>query len=100
MIQAYNQPNVFMYIDPPYLPDTRSSGKQYNYEMTVQDHEELLQTLIHIRAKVMISGYPSRMYDDALHGWTRLEFASHAQGGLRRQEVVWYNYKMSANGGR
>lgn len=94
VIQAYNHHNVFMYIDPPYLPDTRSSGKQYKHEMTVQGHEELLQTLLHVQAKVMLSGYSSRMYDDALQGWKRREFASHTQLGAHRQEVIWCNYEI------
>ena len=38
IIRRFNYPDVFMYIDPPYLWKTRTA-KQYRYEMTDADHE-------------------------------------------------------------
>jgi hypothetical protein len=45
----------------------------------------------------MLSGYPSKLYDDALAGWRRETFdvANHAAGGrekARETEVLWMNY--------
>ncbi len=92
VITRFNYPNVFMYLDPPYLLDVRS-GKQYKHEMMEGDHEELLKTVLQSRAKIMISGYESEMYSDYLHGWRKESFASHAEGGRPRQETVWMNYE-------
>lgn len=92
LMERYDYENVFMYLDPPYLLGTRS-GKQYKHEMSDEEHEEMLQKAIDSKAKIMISGYASEMYDDMLAGWRRKEFRSHAEMGNSRIEVVWMNYE-------
>jgi DNA adenine methylase len=92
LIQRYNYENVFMYLDPPYLLDTRN-GKQYRHEMTDDDHKKMLKEILASRAKIMISGYASALYNDMLSGWTKKEFQSHAEMGKKRTEVVWMNYE-------
>ena len=92
VIQRFDYKEVFMYIDPPYLLDTRR-GKQYMHEMADKDHEELLITILQSRAKIMISGYESEMYNDYLSGWNKEYFSSCAECGRSRQEVIWMNYK-------
>lgn len=92
VIRRFDCRDVFMYIDPPYLPGTRSR-KQYRYEMADTDHEELLKTLLESRAKIMISGYESDMYNDYLGGWQKESFKSCAMNGKQRTEVVWMNYE-------
>lgn len=92
LMERYDFENVFMYLDPPYLLSTRN-GKQYANEMSDKEHEELVGKALSSRAKIMISGYASEMYDDMLAGWRRKEFRSHAEMGSRRTEVVWMNYE-------
>ncbi len=95
------------YVDPPYLPATRSQKSRrgkvryhaYAHEMTDADHEELLDTLKGLRGAVVLSGYPSAMYDDALAGWARLERAALADGARARTEVLWVNHKAHAGHG-
>ena len=58
VIKRFNYENVFMYLDPPYLLETRR-GKQYNHEMTDAEHEEMLKELLQSKAQIMISGYES-----------------------------------------
>ncbi len=48
------------------------------------------------RAKIMISGYESEMYNDYLQGWRKERFSSCAEGGRHRQEIVWMNYECYA----
>ncbi|WP_147276264.1 DNA methylase [Sphingomonas aracearum] len=43
---------------------------------------------------VMISGYPSELYDQLLPGWHKTEFDVGSQVGLR-EEAVWHNFKPS-----
>lgn len=94
VIRRFNYENVFMYLDPPYVINSRvGKQEQYKNEMTDQDHEELLKGLLSSRAKIMISGYESEMYNDYLRGWEKRIFSSQAQMGKRRQEVVWMNYE-------
>lgn len=91
VIKRFDYKNVFMYIDPPYLLGTRT-GKQYLHEMADSDHEELLKGILHSRAKIMISGYESNMYNDYLKEWEKVYFNSCAEHGKPRQEIVWLNY--------
>ena len=92
VIERFNYSQVFMYLDPPYMLGTRS-GKQYMHEMTDAEHEELLQMIIQSRAKIMISGYETDMYNDYLSGWEKRQFSSWAEHGNPRIETVWMNYK-------
>ena len=93
VIKRFDHHDVFMYIDPPYLLGTRSR-KQYRHEMTDAEHEELLRTIVQSRAKVMISGYESEMYNAYLGDWHKRYFRSCAEGGRPREEVVWMNYQI------
>nr|DAL18740.1 MAG TPA_asm: DNA adenine methylase [Caudoviricetes sp.] len=92
VIERFNYTQVFMYLDPPYVLGTRS-GKQYMHEMTDAEHEELLQMIIQSRAKIMISGYETDMYNNYLSGWEKRQFSSCAEHGKPRIETVWMNYK-------
>lgn len=96
LINAYNNEDTFMYLDPPYVFETRTKsnrGRQYNHEMSDSEHEQLLKTIVSSRAKVMISGYDSDMYNDYLHTWYKRSFNSCCSGGSRRREVIWMNYE-------
>lgn len=93
LIAKFNYDNVFMYIDPPYLLGTRT-GKQYRHEMTDADHEDMLKLLLESKAKIIISGYESYMYNNYLSGWKKETFSSCAEHGGTRQEVIWMNYDL------
>lgn len=93
VIKRFDYDGVFMYIDPPYLLGTRA-GKQYAHEMSDAEHEEMLKELLHNKAKIMISGYESEMYNDYLKGWGKKTFASCAEHGKSRTEIVWMNYEV------
>jgi DNA adenine methylase len=88
---------VLLYVDPPYLGTTRSSGS-YVVEMTdEQQHRDLADALRGCKASVVLSGYHSPLYDDLFDGWERIEFdTSTGQGGAweARTEVVWSNRKI------
>ena len=91
LIRKFNHDNVLIYADPPYLLNTRG-GKQYRYEMTEQDHVELLDALKQFRGFVILSGYPSEMYDRELTGWVQITRKSYNQNADRRTEVLWCNF--------
>jgi DNA adenine methylase len=97
VIRSHDGPGTLFYCDPPYLPGTRSTPDVYGHEMTEADHQELLGVLRACKGKVMLSGYPSALYDDALVGWARHTFdlPNNAAGGdtkLRKPEAVWCNF--------
>lgn len=88
--------DVLLYVDPPYLGSTRANDAAYRYEMRSEaEHRELAAALLDCRATVVLSGYPSLLYDDDLYaGWYRHTMAaSTGQGGTwaNRTEVLWSN---------
>ena len=91
IIKRFNYDNVLIYADPPYLLHTRG-GKQYRYEMTEQDHLDLLDALKQHRGTVILSGYPSDLYDRELRGWSRIASKSYNQNADQRTEVLWCNF--------
>lgn len=93
VIKRFNYENVFMYIDPPYLLGVRT-GKQYKYEMTDNDHVILLENVLQSKAKIMISGYESEMYNEYLNKWNKKVFKSFAEHGKIRTEVIWMNFEV------
>ncbi len=96
-IQREDTPTTLFYCDPPYLHETRTAPKVYSFEMTQEEHEELLSVLNQCQGKVMLSGYPSSLYDTALKDWNRhmFDLPNNAAGGeskRRMTEVVWCNF--------
>ena len=90
-IRKFNHENVLIYADPPYLLSTRG-GRMYRYEMNEQDHMELLSALCDHKGFVILSGYPSEMYDRELKSWNRVTKKSYNQNSESREEVLWTNY--------
>lgn len=97
VIEKYDGPDTFFYVDPTYVAETRHGKKAatYLHEMTREDHEALLDLLLTVKGKAMISGYASDLYDSRLAGWRREELvttAHVANSGQRRVEVIWMNF--------
>jgi len=112
IIETYDTPDTFFYLDPPYLAETRRGGG-YEYEMSNEDHEDLVNLLLDIKGKALLSGYTNHIYkklEDS--GWNREDYdvACHAVGktretgilgeratfekNQRRTESVWFNYEL------
>lgn len=84
----------FVYCDPPYLMETRSSKKRiYRHEFSDRvKHLELLTTLKAIPAAVMISGYPSNLYFTQLKHWRSISYCSITRSSRMAIEYLWMNY--------
>lgn len=94
VMAANDGPGVLHYVDPPYVIGTRGdAGADYAHEMSDADHVVLLEALVGLRGRVILSGYAHPLYDDALAGWTRIERAAMADGARKRVEVLWCNFE-------
>ncbi len=80
-----------IYCDPPYLHRTRTSGRRYRFDYEERDHVALLELLKGLPCSVMLSGYPSGLYDELLPDWRTLELQVMNQGGVRT-EKLWFNF--------
>jgi len=86
---------TFVYCDPPYLFDVRSSKRRiYTYEFgDVGQHEKLLAVLKSLPCMVAVSGYWSSLYESTLHApqWRSISFNAKTRAGVAR-EWLWMNY--------
>lgn len=82
---------VVVYADPPYVLATRSSAKRYRHDYSDQDHRDLVVALRQVPAAVVISGYPSELYDQLLGDWRSVTFQAMTRGGPRT-EKLWLNF--------
>lgn len=85
------QGRELIYSDPPYLHSTRSSERRYRFDYEVQDHIELVTLLKRLPCNVILSGYPSALYDKLLPDWRSLELQVMNQAGVRT-EKLWFNF--------
>jgi len=85
------QGTELIYSDPPYLMSTRTSGRRYRFDYDEEDHIELVELLKRLPCHVMLSGYPSALYDKLLDGWRSLELQVMNQDGVRT-EKIWFNF--------
>lgn len=95
IIAAYGQHgDVLLYVDPPYLAETRTSVN-YRHEMAGDAaHRELAEQLRDCRAAVVLSGYDSALYRDLYDGWDRISrgtYTGQAHARSERTEVLWSN---------
>ncbi len=88
------QGRELIYCDPPYLQTTRTSSRRYRFDYEEQDHVALLELLKDLPCPVILSGYPSALYDEALSDWQTLELQVMNQGGVRT-EKLWFNFRPS-----
>lgn len=92
-----------IYLDPPYLKETRVSFNDYANEMSPEQHQELLDFATSCKSKVLISGYIHKMYVDALesNGFRRIDISTFSGGSTAngqgydavRTECIWFNYQ-------
>ncbi len=98
-IKSQDGPQTLFYADPTYVHETRASTGEYEHEMGVHHHEELLATLADIKGKFLLSGYRCPLYDEwaTKFNFRRHDFEmpNHAAGGKEKRimtESVWLNY--------
>ncbi|MFS0784762.1 DNA adenine methylase [Bacillus sp. 1P06AnD] len=90
LLERYKRKEVLIYADPPYIIETRTK-RHYKHEMTIDDHVDLLDILDQHPGPVLLSGYAHHVYDDRLKHWHRETLNVAAEGGAKRQEVLWIN---------
>jgi len=111
VIKKYDAYNTFFYIDPPYMLETRNFKWGYTHELGTIDHKELIEMLLGIKGKALVSCYDHEIYQRLLkYNWNRKSWktSAHSAGRTRgsgllgkgaaskmqpRVETVYFNYK-------
>lgn len=101
-LRYWDKPDVVHYVDPPYVLDTRGGRAYYEYEMANEDHVAMVQVLLSLTGKVVLSGYDHPVYAPLQQaGWELRTYAAHAYARIvaadrgetkpERVEAVWRN---------
>ena len=85
-----------VYCDPPYLPGTRRRDRVYRHDYVESDHVRLLGAVRKLPCRVVVSGYPSKLYDEWLSGWSTQIFTAKSHDGIRK-EKLWFNFAAPAS---
>ena len=91
LIDKYDKENVFMYLDPPYVKETRLSNQTYECEMSNEQHKQLCERLLTFKGKILLSGYDNDIYSILDSKFTKLSFQS-PNSGSNAIETLWKNY--------
>jgi DNA adenine methylase len=89
VMRAHDAETTLHYVDPPYVAATRDKGGDYRHEMTDEQHRALAAALSELKGAVIVSGYPSPLYDELFAEWQRVERRALADGAAERTEVLW-----------
>lgn len=101
VIKQLDDKDTLYYCDPPYLHSSRVTKREYgDFEMTPEQHQELLETLAGIKGKFLLSGYFTELYDKFAkkQKWRMEEKLIPNQASSKREkelkrECLWMNYK-------
>ncbi len=110
--EVADNPDVQIYLDPPYLHSLRGEGadKVYFKEMEDIDHVRMLELIQDAKCRILLSGYHADkddLYDTYLlaHGWKSQELVKLVKSSQRKEERdiasewVWLNYDISSERG-
>lgn len=88
---AHDGEETLHYIDPPYVFETRQRPERhgYKFELTDDQHRELAAYLNGLKGMVVVSGYPSELYEELFSGWERITRRALADSAGERTEVLW-----------
>lgn len=99
-IGAYDSTDAALFVDPPYLDLTRASRNDYRLDMADEaEHRRLAAALHAYSGAVLLSGYPSPLYDELFGDWWRASVeitrpSSNQRGKSGASlgvEVLWSN---------
>lgn len=100
-MRDHDSPTTLHFVDPPYVHDTRINvykNSAYRFEMTNEEHALLLSTIKKLTGMVILCGYDTDFYNNALPGWkkvSRTTTANGQSGSVARTECMWLSPNIS-----
>jgi len=108
ILARYDSPDTLYYLDPPYITEAQvNESCGYCYTMKSEEHVQLVELILKLEGKVVLSGYQHDLYKDNLegNGWKRFDYKVYtglAGGRTRldretglstsgRVESIWVN---------
>jgi DNA adenine methylase len=104
VLSQHDSSETLHYVDPPYLGELRADPRNtYQHELwSIEDHQKLAEFLHTLEGYVIISGYPSKEYEDLYEarGWstssTMATTGAAVTGKSSRIEMIWLNPRAAA----
>ena len=94
LIPKFDSKSTLFYLDPPYVKTSRISPKVYKHEMNEEDHRKLASVCNNLKGTVILSGYPSDLYEELFGGWKKCykptaNHSSHKRKKGQVKECLW-----------
>lgn len=103
LITKYDSKDTLFYLDPPYIHDTRKMTYTYAHEIQEKDHRELVDILLNIKGKAILSGYDHSIYDKLIENeWQKISLGQFDKRSIKAidkprekgEEILWLNYNV------
>jgi DNA adenine methylase len=103
LLIKYDSHDTLFYLDPPYIHDTRKMTYEYEHELSNERHKELVECLLKLKGKCILSGYEHEIYSRLeKEGWQKVYLGEFAKRSIKTiesekekgREFVWINYKL------
>ena len=93
VVKVWDDAGTLTYLDPPSLPSQQSSYLQ-DYEMSVDDHVDLINFAKSARGNIIISGHASPLYNRHLSEWNCVKKPNSPSKPKKDQRIdlLWFNY--------
>ncbi len=97
LIEKYDKDDVFIYADPPYHHDTRTTAR-YKVDMNDESQDRLLKALLNTKkTKILLSGYDCSVYNKLVKkGWKQVDIIVKTTDTHHKPkekiETLWMNY--------
>ncbi len=96
LMQEKDSDNVFFYVDSPYHQSMRTSTR-YAVDFSDEQHEKLIDTLLNLKGKALVSGYACKPYERLETKFKRIDFEVKTISGTFEKktkiESLWLNYE-------
>lgn len=96
LIERWDKPDTVMYLDPPYVGETRTAREYTMENAGVDFHERLIDKAIDAKARIILSGYDHPVYD-RLRDWARIDSkrntGSTSAETRHGTETLWMNFQ-------
>lgn len=92
LIERWDRAETVMYLDPPYVGETRASRDYAVENASVEFHERLVDLVTQAKSRIILSGYDHPVYS-RLKNWNRIDSARLTGSTLYKTETLWANFE-------
>lgn len=95
LVDHWDRPRTVMYLDPPYVGETRTARDYTIENAEVKFHEQLMDKITDAKARIILSGYDHPVYA-RLGDWNRVDMqqqtGSTSASTRYATETLWMNF--------